>query len=263
MERKVATAREKWQRRAFLAAGAVGLVAWVKSAPYLLSLSGEELKFQSIDGLEPFRWLAGTGAPTSAGGAAFAGLDTPEPLTPEDKRMLVAVRDDPCAAFFGPPQTGPVPVAMFSDFRCPVCKMMNNRLADLQERAPDSFRVVRHELPLLGAASRTASRAVLAADRQGAYLEMHDRLTRSPAITDEALVANIARAIGLDGDQLLHDMNSDEIEQELRRTRAIADVFGFYGTPAFAVGRTVFLGSISTASLEQLIEEETGNHCQT
>jgi protein-disulfide isomerase len=262
MDCKVLTGRQKWQRRALLAGGAVGLVAWVKGAPLLLSLSGEELTFQSIDGLEPFRRLEGTGPSTSIGGAVFAGLDTPEPLTPEDERILLTVRDDPCAAFFGPRQTGPVPVAMFSDFRCPVCKVMNNRLAELQARAPDSFRVVRHELPLLGAASRTASRAVLAADRQGAYLEMHDRLTRTPAVTDEAFVAVIARAIGLDGDQLLHDMNSGEIEQELRTTRAIADVFGFYGTPAFAVGRTVFLGSISTSSLERLIAEETGKHCQ-
>ena len=259
MDRKIAEISPKWQRRALLAGGAVALVAWVKGAPHLPSFFGEDLEFQSINGLEPFRWLVGTGPPTSISGSILVGIDSPEPLTPEEERMLQAVRDDPCAAFFGPRQTGPVPVAMFSDFKCPVCKVMNNRLADLQAEAPDSFRIVRHELPLLGAASRTASRAVLAADRQGAYLEMHDRLSRTPAVTDEVFVETIADAMGLDGDRLLRDMNSEEIEQELRKSRAIADVFGFHGTPAFAVGRTVFLGSISKSSLERLISQETGN----
>lgn len=263
MDRKVTTSRPNWQRRALIAGGAVALVVWVKGAPHLLSSFGDEMEFQSINGLEPFRRLVGKGSPAALSGGAFVGLDRPEPSTPEDETILQTVRDDPCAAFFGPRQTGPVPVAMFSDFRCPICKMMNKRIAELQAESPDSFRIVRHELPLLGAASRTASRAVLAADRQGAYLEMHDRLTRTPAVTDEAFVGSIARAIGLDSDQLLHDMNSEEVEQELRMTRAIADVFGFYGTPAFAVGRTVFLGSISTSSLERLIAQETGNPCQT
>jgi 2-hydroxychromene-2-carboxylate isomerase len=136
---------------------------------------------------------------------------------------------------------------------------MNKRLAELLVKAPNSFYIVRHELPLLGASSRTASRAVLAADRQGAYLDMHQRLTRTPAVTDEAFIGRIARDMGLDSEQLLQDMKSDEIERKLRTTRAIADVFGFYGTPAFAVGRTVFLGSIATSSLERLIELEAGN----
>lgn len=262
MDRKITAISPKWQRRALLAGGAVALVAWVKGAPHLMSIFDEDLEFQNLNGLEPFRQLVGAGPPTSTSGSVLVGIESPEPRTPEDERMLQTVRDDPCAAFFGRRQTGPVPVAMFSDFRCPVCKVMNNRLAELQAEAPDSFRIVRHELPLLGAASRTASRAVLAADLQGAYLEMHDRLSRTPAVTNEVFVGNIADAIGLDRDQLLRDMNSAEIEQELHKTQAIADVFGFYGTPAFAVGRTVFLGSISKASLERLISQETGNPCQ-
>lgn len=263
MDHKVATSRQDWQRRAVLAGGAVALFVWVKSAPRLLSSLGEDLEFESIDGLEPFRQLVGTRPVTTLSDAIFVGIDPPEPVTPDYELILQTVRDDPCVAFFGPRQTGPVPVAMFSDFRCPTCKVMNKRLAELQAQAPDSFRVVRHELPLLGVASRTASRAVLAADFQGAYLEMHDLLSRTPAVTNEAFVESIANSIGLDGDQFLRDMNSGKVEQQLRMTRAIADVFGFYGTPAFAVGRTVFLGAISTSSLEQLIALEAGNPCQT
>jgi predicted DsbA family dithiol-disulfide isomerase len=252
-----------WQRRALLAGGGVAVFAWVKGAPQLLSLRDPNLEFDDIVGLEPFRRLLGTGTVTTSSGAIFAGLDTPEPSLVEDERMRQAVRDDPCAAIFGALQTGIVPVAMFSDFACPICNLMNERLTELQTKHPNSFRIFRHELPILGASSRTASRAVLAADRQGAYLEMHKRLMRTPAVTDEAYVVRIADSIGLDSSRLLADMNSGEIDQQLSVSRAIADVFHFYGTPAFAIGRTVFLGSISKSLLESLIAEETGNPCLT
>lgn len=262
MPQKFTTDRPKWQRRAIIVGSAVALFAWVKGVPHLRSFGGAELEFESIDSLEPFRRLVGVGSTSTASSVIFAGLDSPQPSTPAEKLMLQTVRDDPCAAFFGSRQAGPVPVAMFSDFRCPICKMMNERLAELQAKAPDSFRIIRHELPLLGAASRTASKAVLAADYQGGYLEMHRILARTPAVTDEAFVGKIAREIGLDSVQLLREMNSDEVEQKLRMTRAIADVFGFYGTPSFAVGRTVFVGAVSTSSLARLIAQETGGPCQ-
>jgi predicted DsbA family dithiol-disulfide isomerase len=250
-----------WRRRALLAGGAVAIVTWVKTAPYLLSLRKQALAFEDIDGLAPFRRVI-VSRPITTAGAVFVGLDAPVQSSPEDEQIQRMVRRDPCTAFFGPRRSGAVPLAMFSDFACPICKMMNKRLAEIQANTPDSFRLVRHELPLLGVASKTASRAVLASERQDAYLEMHDRLSRTPAVTDEAFVARIADDIGLDSDKLLRDMNSAEVEQHLRVSRAIADVFGFYGTPAFAVGRTVFLGSMSVASLEWLIANEVENPCQ-
>jgi protein-disulfide isomerase len=164
---------------------------------------------------------------------------------------------------FGPPQAGPVPVAMFSDFRCPICNVMNGRLAELQTETPNSFRIVRHELPILGGSSNTASRAVLAADLLGAYLEIHTRLARTPAVTDEIFIHALAVRMGLDADRLLRDMTSEAIENKLRVTRGIASLFGFYGTPSFAVGRTIFLGSVSKAILRDLIALEVGNSCQT
>lgn len=259
----VTRAPSKWRRRAVLAGGVAAAAAWVKGVPYFLSPDGTGTEFKSIEGLEPFRRLVGATPPTSPGVALFAGLDGSEPPSSEEDALRDAVRNDPCAAFFGAPQAGPVPVAMFSDFRCPICKVMKKRLAELQEQAPDSFRIIRHELPLLSSASHTASKAVLAADRQGKYLEMHERLARAFAITDEAFVRTIADDLGLDSARLLREMKSDEVEAQLRKTRAIADVFGFYGTPAFAVGRTVFLGGLTKASLERLIIQEVAGPCQT
>lgn len=91
---------------------------------------------------------------------------------------------------------------------------------------------------------------------------MHARLIRTPVVTDERYIATIAESLDLDTDRLLEDMRSDAIDRRLRLTAAIADVFGFIGTPAFAIGRTVFMGSIQTGSLRKLIAEETSSPCQ-
>ena len=51
-------------------------------------------------------------------------------------------------------------------------------------------------------------------------------------------------------------MQSPEIASTLDVSKAIAAVFGFYGTPSTVIGRTVFVGAIPAASVAQLIEME-------
>ena len=106
------------------------------------------------------------------------------------------------------------------------------------------------------AASTIASQAVLAADRQGGYQAMHDRLMRTRLITDLNFVVNIAESVGLNGQRLVADMQTPEIASALGVSKATASVFGFYGAPATVVGRTVFMGSIPAADVAQIIKAE-------
>lgn len=247
-----------WHRRALLAGGAFAVFGWVKGVPYLASLGEPDFAFEDLPGLAPFRRLIGTGSATT-GAAIFAGLDVAIGAEPEVNPLAGVVRANPCSAIYGTAQTRGVPIAVFSDFSCPVCKVMDDRLLEAQARDPNGIRIVRHQLPILGVASATASRAVLAAEQQGTYREMHARLIRSPAVTNEAYIAAIAESLGLDRNKLLTDMRSDKIARQLQITAAIAEVFGFFGTPTFAIGRTVFMGSMSTRSLEKLVSEEIDN----
>lgn len=250
-----------WRRRAILVGGSLAVVAWVKGVPRLASFRKVDLEFEAIPELTPFRWLTTEGTTTS-GAAIFAGLEAQVPLTAEQEGLDLRIKSDPCSAFYGPPMAGPVPIAMFTDFACPNCRIMESRIEELEASDPQSFRLIRHQLPILGKASEMASRAVLAAERQGAYRQMHERLIRTPVVTDMSYVTALASKMGLDTDQFVADLNSDEIQQTLRMTEAIARVFGFYGTPAFAVGRTVFLGAIPKLTLQTLIEHEAENPCQ-
>ena len=245
----------RWRRRALLTGGAVAVAAWVGGIPRLGSLWRSRLTFQAIPGLAPFRELGTTGRLSTAS-ALLTGLDAGPTPDAADEALIAEVRANPCAALFGTQTDRRLPIAFFSDFNCPNCRILNAILTDHDAKNPGTIRIIHHELPLLGAASTIASRAVLAAQLQGGYTAMHDRLIRAQMVTDLNYVLTMAQSVGLDGKRLVADMQTPAIATALDKSKAIARVFGFYGTPATVIGSTVFLGAIPAADVAQIIEAE-------
>lgn len=245
----------RWRRRAVLAGGVVAVTAWVVGIPRLGGLWSSRLTFQAIPGLAPFRALE-TGGTLSTASGLLTGLDVGQPADAAGEAMIALVRADPCAALFGPQKDPRLPVAFFSDFNCPNCRILYAILAEYDTKNPGTIRIIHHELPLLGTASTIASKAVLAADLQGGYTVMHDRLIRAQMVTDLNYVVTMAQSVGLDGKRLVADMQTPAIETALVESKAIAKLFGFYGTPSTVIGSTVFLGAVPAADVAQIIEAE-------
>ncbi|MGV8988334.1 MAG: DsbA family protein [Cypionkella sp.] len=231
------------------------ITGWVIGAPRLASLWTSRLTYRDLPGLAPFRELETAGA-LSPGASLLVGLNAPAAPDPAQKARIAAVRANPCAALFGPQSDPRLPVAFFSDFNCPNCRELDAILLDYDAAYPNEIRIIRHELPLLGAESTLASQAVLAAERQGDYKAMQDRLVRTRMVTDLSFVISVAESAGLDGQRLVADMQSPEIAAALDTSKSIAAVFGFYGTPSTVIGRTVFMGAISAANVGQIIKGE-------
>jgi len=244
-----------WRRRVVLAGGTLAVAGWIYGVPRIAALWPSPLIYRELDGLAPFRALASAGTLSTAD-AMMVGVDGTKVADASHAARKAAVRADPCSALFGQTNDRRIPVAFFSDFNCPNCRALEAILKDYRTTNLGALRIIRFELPLLGAASTTASKAVLAADRQGAYTAMHDRLTRNRMVSDLNVVQSIADSIGLDGPQLIADMQRPEIETALDQARAIAAVFGFYGTPGMVIGRTVILGVIPAADVKKIIAAE-------
>ena len=252
--------RKTISRRAvlgFLAAGAFGL--FVVREP-IGALFAEDLSFEPMPGLPGFRQMAG-GSISTGGSAAgtfslFVGLDSADQADPRMEETVARIRSDMCPALYpsGVAEDDLVPVASFSDYNCPYCRVQTEKLAEIAKSG--GIEVAWHELPLLGDASLTAARGALAAKRQGAYLAFHRRLMRAPFQTNAEYLKLLAKDIGVDREQFLADMQSDEVADELRRSRALARIFGFIGTPALVVGRTVIQGQVGDATIAKLIERE-------
>ncbi|NNJ67981.1 MAG: thioredoxin domain-containing protein [Boseongicola sp.] len=241
------------RRDLLLGLGAIGVVgggwqAWIHRP--------RAMTFEPIEGLPGWRQTVFEGLSAPRGGlsaaAAFAGIgnvtSTPTILPPA--RL--------CQTLFQDAQDGKAPVAAFSDFFCPYCRTLTERLAARAADPASNLALTWHELPLLGPSSVIAARAAIAADMQGLYPEFQAALTGSQFRPTTRHIADIAEEVGARAGQLLVDMDGPVVASRLARSRNAARTLGIYGTPALVVGRTLVIGEITDRNLDKLIEMERG-----
>jgi protein-disulfide isomerase len=159
--------------------------------------------------------------------------------------------DDPDTPVAGNPN-GDVSLVEFFDYRCPYCKQVEPSLEALlgEDR---QLRLVYKEFPVLGPESVTASKAALAARKQGKYDVFHRALMALKGQINDTAVFKTAESVGLDVDRLKRDMAAPEISRALKANTELADALDIRGTPGFVVGNEIVPGAIDLASLKQLI----------
>ena len=244
--------RTSANRRFLLSAAVIGGLVWW-GWPHVASFLVGPFDFEELDTPSGFRRIAA--GETSGFPGPFFGLDATETvdLTAEEQ----SARSDMCQALFGgAANPGVVQIASFSDYNCPYCRVLTQTLADIKARSPGGVQITWHEWPLLGPTSVYSARAAIAADMQGAYEAFHKRLMRARFVPTERFLRTIAEDIGADPERLLADMSGPDVAARLRNTEAVARIFGFIGTPALVVGRTVVIGNVSEATIAALIDQE-------
>ena len=149
---------------------------------------------------------------------------------------------------------GDVTMIEFFDYQCGYCRAV---FAPLMETVADDggVRLVVKELPVLGEASVIAARAALAAHRMGKYPQFHRALVERRGRIDESALREAARIAELNWEQLQSNMNSGEIETELARNNALANILGVRGTPAFVVGDEIVRGAVGAEVMRELIAQ--------
>ena len=242
------------RRDVFVLGGIVTAIYGLRALPWE-QLTGRGLTYVEIEDVPPFRRLKSEGQ-TSSASVALIGLDGPSDDAEARHARMEAMRADPCPALFGTDlPTGVVPIAYFSEFRCPFCRALEQDLDKLLADDPAAYRMVQHELPIFGPASELAARASVAAARQGRQQDLRRRFMRTPLVANESSILRVASDLGLNVEQLAIDMASPEIQAELDQTRALADLFGFLGTPGLVIGRTVLNGAIPVSVLRQIAKD--------
>lgn len=161
--------------------------------------------------------------------------------------------DDPTSQVGGNPR-GDVALVLFFDYQCPYCKQGVAEEKALLAADP-GVRIVYKEFPILGAASVTASRAALAAVKQGKYLPFHDAMMASRGAFTDLEIFSMAQSVGLDVPRLKMDMIGDDITAILRANFALAQELGINGTPAYVIGDRLVGGLTSAADFKALAAE--------
>ena len=191
---------------------------------------------------------------------AIGAMQAAEERNREDaqRAAIVANRDalfaDPADPVRGNPR-GDVTIVEFFDVRCPYCKRLHLELADLLRR-DRNLRVVMKDIPILGPQSVVASRALLAAQRQGKYVELHDALMRLRGEPTDAAIRTEVQRIGLDHARLLRDMEDPAIQRRLEANLRLSRTLQIEGTPALVIGDTLVPGAVPVAQIERLVAAE-------
>jgi protein-disulfide isomerase len=158
---------------------------------------------------------------------------------------------------------GDVTIVEFFDARCGYCKQLHPALEALLRRDPN-VRIVMKDLPILGPNSVLASRALLAAHRQGRYPALQDALLSLRTEPTEAVLRQQAERVGLDWSRLRREMDDPAIGRRIEANVRLAQSLGIQGTPALVVvssadargaGAKLVPGAVDLAALEQLVGE--------
>lgn len=190
---------------------------------------------------------------------ALEGLETAERREREGaSRAAIAAHAEalfrnPADPAIGNP-AGAVTVVEFFDPRCGYCKRMLPVVEELLRRQRD-VRWVMKDLPILGPTSVLASRALMAAQKQGKYAELHDAVLKLREEPTEPVLRREAERAGLDWARLKRDMEDPAIQRRIEANTQLAQALRVEGTPAMVVGGTIVPGAVDLATLERLVAE--------
>jgi protein-disulfide isomerase len=165
-------------------------------------------------------------------------------ITAEATRKAIASRHDALFDSSDPSvgnTRGRIAIAEFFDPSCPYCRQLAPAMIRFLAKEHD-VRLVYKDLPILGPASDLGSRALLAAQRQGAYEALRDSVMRDPRDITLASIQESAQRLGLNWQRLRHDMDDEGIARRLAANKRLAQTLGIDGTPTFVIGGKIVAG---------------------
>lgn len=152
------------------------------------------------------------------------------------------------------PAGAAVTVVEFSDFQCPYCRAMADRLRELRKRYPREVALVYRHFPLsYHPFARSAARASVCADEQGRFEAFHDAVfARQDSLSDAVWprLAKLARVP--DARRFDECLRGAASLAHVERDVAAARQLGISGTPALLVNDALLTGG-ALATLEEQV----------
>jgi protein-disulfide isomerase len=156
------------------------------------------------------------------------------------------------------PSRGParasITIVEFADYQCPFCVRAEATIHAIEHAHPGDVRVVFKNLPLpFHDLARPMARAAVAADAQGHFWEMHDRLFALTGKADRAALDGVARDLGLDVARFDRDLDDPSLDARIDADDADAKALGVKGTPTFFVNGRRVVGAQPASVFEKAI----------
>jgi protein-disulfide isomerase len=160
----------------------------------------------------------------------------------------------------GAPSRGPanakITLVEFSDFQCPYCSVAIHHINALLKAYPNDIRLVFKQFPLeMHDEAKPAAEAALAANDQGKFWEMHDKLYANFKQLNKETIDRCAKEIGLDMDRFHRDLASGKYAKVVDRDTEDGFNAGVGGTPTFFINNKRYNDKPELESLKPVIDQ--------
>lgn len=150
-----------------------------------------------------------------------------------------------------------VTIVEYSDFECPYCGAFAATLGELVAAYPDDVRVVFQNFPLaMHPGAEPAARAAIAAQAQGRFWAMHDRLFAERHANGTERLVELAVELGLDPERFRADLEAEATAARVRDEQARGRSLGVRSTPNFFINGKLVEGALPPDALRELVERE-------
>jgi protein-disulfide isomerase len=155
------------------------------------------------------------------------------------------------------PKGAALEVIVFSDFQCPFCSRVEPSLAQMEKDFPGKVRVVWKNYPLpFHNNAEPAAQAAMAANAQGKFWQMHDKLFQNQQALDRPNLDKYAQELGLNMAKFKADLDASKYKQVIDAEMKEGQAVGVNGTPAVFINGRKISGAYPYETFKKIADEE-------
>lgn len=177
--------------------------------------------------------------------------DEPPPVL--DEAVKISTDGDP----YKGPANARITMVEFSDFQCPFCSKAVAEANNVLKQFPKDVKLVFKQFPLdTHSEAEFGAEASLAAQAQGKFWEMHDRLYGGFPDLSRNTVMRYAKQIGLDMNRFTSELDSHKYKARVHAEEQEGEKAGVGGTPTFFLNGKKYNGVFEASALAPVIRGE-------
>jgi len=157
---------------------------------------------------------------------------------------------------FRGPANAKVTIVEFSDFQCPYCATAAGKMQTVLAENPN-VKLVFKQFPLdIHSQAQLAAQASLAANAQGKFWELHDKMFTNYRRLNRENIMTWAKEVGLDMAKFTQDIESPAYKKIITRDLNEGNSAGVSGTPTFYINGKKYNGAVEPDKLKPILAAE-------
>jgi len=155
------------------------------------------------------------------------------------------------------PKGAPLQVIIFSDFQCPFCSRVEPTLTQMEKEYAGKVRFVWKNYPLpFHNNAEPAAEAAMAANAQGKFWQMHDKLFQNQTALDGSALEKYAGEVGLNVAKFKSDVEAKKFKATIESETKEGQAVGVNGTPAVFINGRKISGAYPFETFKKIADEE-------